>query len=324
MSAPNFVNKKMVGFEYTEDDYPFSSKFRPLVPANLTSKIQMRVGEVPSIPSSTNLFYNFFSETFNFVPSYSTVMVWAAFDVLEKVLYVSAMKPETQRANVITPRDAFALLSLVQCATPIGIVYFDANRINAGKTIFIQSHIASDSENSDNEIISPSLQQTAEFIYPMPTWNERVYAWSLVGTKDEIRSTITAGVMTVILITIILTVFIHREDAEIRMFHYLHIILFCLSASAFCWGTALLYQGDMNQSQCNSYLWVIVLSASFFLSIVNMKAYRLSIFLISSSNGRRPKPFTHGKVLSYTMLMVFITALLLLIIALVDPPKLYR
>jgi hypothetical protein len=60
-----------------------------------------------------------------------------------------------------------------------------------------------------------------------------------------------------------------------------------------------IYQGDMTQSQCDSYLWVVVLSASFFLSINNMKAYRLSIFLTSSSNGRRPKPFSHARVLRY-------------------------
>jgi hypothetical protein len=101
-----------------------------------------------------------------------------------------------------------------------------------------------------------------------------------------------------------------------------------------------IYQGDMTQSQCDSYLWVVVLSASFFLSINNMKAYRLSIFLTSSSNGRRPKPFSHARVLRYIpyiyiyiykytciytyryiKLMVFITTVLLLIITLLNFPS---
>jgi hypothetical protein len=154
----------------------------------------------------------------------------------------------------------------------------------------------------------------------MPTWEERVYIWTLVATTNEVRSVIVAGVMSIVLLAIIITIYSHRSDVEIRMFHYMHIILFCIFAMAFCWGNALLYQGDMLQKQCDSYLWVIVLSASFFLSIVNMKAYRLSIFLKSSSNGRRPKPFGHGKVLKYTLLMVFLTAILLLGIALGDPP----
>jgi hypothetical protein len=39
---------------------------------------------------------------------------------------------------------------------------------------------------------------------------------------------------------------------------------------------------DSNQQQCDSYLWVIYLSGSFLISIINMKAYRLSVFLTSS------------------------------------------
>jgi hypothetical protein len=51
-----------------------------------------------------------------------------------------------------------------------------------------------------------------------------------------------------------------------------------------------------------------------------MKAYRLSVFLTTSSNGRRPAPFSHHKVLKYTLIMVLITAVLLLIAHLADPP----
>lgn len=148
-----------------------------------------------------------------------------------------------------------------------------------------------------------------------------MYIWTLFATTNEVRSGIVAGVFSFVLLAIIITIYIHRSDVEIRMFHYIHIILLCFCAIVFCWGNAFLYQADMLQNQCDSYLWVIVLSGSFFLSIVNMKAYRLSIFLKSSSNGRRPKPFSHGKVLKYTMVMVFITAMLLLGIALGDPPK---
>jgi hypothetical protein len=252
------------------------------------------------------------------------VMVWAAFDILEKALYLTALQPKMQGATFITPADAFLILSVVHCSTPFGLVSFDANRINTGSTtIFIQAFHADNSVESDddNEIVSPSTLETGAFIYPMPTWEERVYIWTLVSTVNEVRSVIVAALMNLILLAIIITVYIHRTDVEIRMFHYMHIILFCLMAMAFCWGNALLYQGDMLQRQCDSYLWVIFLSGSFFLSIVNMKAYRLSIFLKSSTNGRRPKPFSHGKVLKYTMFMVGITAILLLVIALADQPK---
>jgi hypothetical protein len=55
-------------------------------------------------------------------------------------------------------------------------------------------------------------------------------------------SVITAGIMNILLLSIIVTVFIHRRDVEIRMFHYLHITLFCVCAMVFCWANALLFQ----------------------------------------------------------------------------------
>jgi hypothetical protein len=61
----------------------------------------MRVGGGPDIPSSTYLFYSFFSQTFNYTPTYPTVMVWAAFDVLEKVLYVAAMRARIKKVVCI-------------------------------------------------------------------------------------------------------------------------------------------------------------------------------------------------------------------------------
>eukprot|EP00596_Hydrurales_sp_CCMP1899_P000224 CAMPEP_0119053544 /NCGR_PEP_ID=MMETSP1177-20130426/74495_1 /TAXON_ID=2985 /ORGANISM="Ochromonas sp, Strain CCMP1899" /LENGTH=1024 /DNA_ID=CAMNT_0007033523 /DNA_START=272 /DNA_END=3346 /DNA_ORIENTATION=- len=327
VSAPNYVNNMIVGFEYTEDDYPFSNMFRPDVPENLTAGIQMGVGDTIAIPSSTYLFYTWFSTKYGYTPTYTTVMVWAAFDVLEKALYIAALTPQSQATSFVSPLDAFVLLSVGHCSTPFGLISFDANRINTGSvTIFIQAfHAEVDGQSDDdNEIVSPSTLETGAFLYPMPTWEERIYVWTLISTVNEIRSVAVAGVLNVILIAIIITVYIHRNDVEIRMLHYMHIILLCLMAMAFCWGNALLYQGDMLQRQCDSYLWVIFLSGSFFLSIVNMKAYRLSIFLKSSTNGRRPKPFSHGKVLKYTMVMVGLTAILLLVIALADQPKSIR
>jgi hypothetical protein len=132
VSAPNYLNKKIVGFLYTEDDYPFSNKFRPSTPANLTATIQMSVGDIATIPSSTYLFYNWFNKKFNYTPTYPTVMVWAAFDVLEKSLYIAAMQPKIQEESFISPADCFTLLLQGHCSTPFGLVAFDANRINTG------------------------------------------------------------------------------------------------------------------------------------------------------------------------------------------------
>jgi hypothetical protein len=46
----------------------------------------------------------------------------------------------------------------------------------------------------------------------------------------------------------------------------------------------------------------------------------LSIFLVSSKNGKRPRPFSHAKVLKYTLFISLYTAILLLISHLIDPP----
>jgi hypothetical protein len=133
----------------------------------------------------------------------------------------------------------------VHCSTPLGTVTFDANRINSyGRTIFIQTQTASNSVNSDtnNEIVGPSILLTAGFIYPMPSWSERIYKWSLTNTVDKKRCIFTAGIMSIILIGIIVTVVIHRNEVDIRMLHYLHIVMFCVAAIVFNWANALLYQ----------------------------------------------------------------------------------
>lgn len=108
------------------------------------------------------------------------------------------------------------------------------------------------------------------------------------------------------------------------MFHYLHCIFFCLAACISCWGLVFLWPADSNAEQCSSYLWVIYLSAIFFISLNNMKAYRLSAFLRSSGSDRRPKQFTHTKALKYAMVNVLMTAILLIVCHAVDPPTLFR
>lgn len=137
VTAPSYLDKKVVGFLYTEDDHPYSNKFRPSVPANLTVNIQMRVGEVAATPSSTYLFYEWFGIKFGHSPTYRTVIVWAAFDFLEKALYTAAIQPKMLKETFISPVDCFALLRLGHCSTPYGMVAFDANRINSGWVISV-------------------------------------------------------------------------------------------------------------------------------------------------------------------------------------------
>lgn len=117
---------------------------------------------------------------------------------------------------------------------------------------------------------------------------------------------------------------IYRKDVAIRKLHYGHCILLCLSAIIFCWALVLLWPADAIVEQCDSYLWIVYLSGSFIVSLINMKAYRLSAFLESNHNNERPKGFTHGKALMYAFNMVFATLVLLIICHTVDPPTLLR
>jgi hypothetical protein len=154
----------------------------------------------------------------------------------------------------------------------------------------------------------------------MPTFEDRTHTWTLTSLPNQKIAIIIVSVCTFVLLTIMVTVFIHRKDVAIRMFHYLHIISFCLAAVIFSWALVLLWPADTRSSQCRSYLWLTYLPASFMISINNMKAYRLSVFITSNKDGLRPRPFSHGKVLKYTMFILLTTVVLLLISALIDPP----
>ena len=101
------------------------------------------------------------------------------------------------------------------------------------------------------------------------------------------------------------------------MLHHLHICVMCLAAICVCWGLALAWQADKTQKQCNIYPWLVYLPGSFLVHLTNIKAYRLSVFLRSDG---RPKPFSHGKVFRIALLWLCVTAIVLMIAVLVDPP----
>ena len=111
---------------------------------------------------------------------------------------------------------------------------------------------------------------------------------------------------------------IFLSATDIRMFHYFHIILMCLAAAAVCWGLALMWQADVIQKQCDGYLWLVYVPASFLVHLNNIKAYRLSTFLRAGDT--RPKPFSHGKVMKLTFYCTIITVVVVVIASSVDPP----
>ena len=91
-----------------------------------------------------------------------------------------------------------------------------------------------------------------------------------------------------------------------------------MAACVVCWGLALLWQADVTQTQCDMHLWWTVLPGSFAVHLVNMKAYRLSVII--RANFRRVEPFKHSKVMSYALAWTFLTAMVLMLSAVMDPP----
>ena len=106
------------------------------------------------------------------------------------------------------------------------------------------------------------------------------------------------------------------------MLNYLHIVSMCLAAAMVCWGLVFFWQEDVRPWQCNNLLWVIFLPASYLVHLNNVKAYRLSTFL--RAGDRRPKPFSHMKVMRLTLLLLSVTGIVLIVCAVADPMKRVR
>ena len=222
---------------------------------------------------------------------------------------------------------------MFQMRAPFGRTVFDAKGLNTAALQVV---------SSDSTVMKAPLDlQTAAFVYPMPTWDERQYHWRLIRDGSEIAAMAIAVCCTVLLIAIIITACYHYKgtynasmllyillllvltkrfsDKDIRILHHLHVASLCVAAVVVCWGLAFLWQADVTQTQCDLHLWFTVLPASYAVHLVNMKAYRLSV--IVTANFRRLKPFSHDKVLAYTCAWTFATAIILMISAVLDPPK---
>ena len=166
------------------------------------------IGRTTTYPSSNVLFYNWYKSVRAYTPTLFTVMLWAAFDVVEAVLY----KASSSKSNVVNGYvSASAVLSYLEGAdmrTPFGRVAFDSTGVNTVARSIVGQKLPS---SSTSEIVYPSDIQTASFVYPMPTWDERVYTWSLVGGNQKKLSVIIAATCSALLVVIMVTVYIHRK-----------------------------------------------------------------------------------------------------------------
>ena len=102
------------------------------------------------------------------------------------------------------------------------------------------------------------------------------------------------------------------------MLNYLLISSVCAASTIVCWAVVLLQQPDVIQLQCDMTLWLMYVPGSYLVNVANMWAYRLSIIL--HANLKRIKPFRHGKVFRFAVLLTCMTVLTITAATIVDPP----
>lgn len=100
VSGPSYTNVQIKGFDYVEDATPFSSLFRPVTPIPFTAIDYNIIGTTEDMPSSATLFGKWYFNQTGQQPSYYTVSLWGAFDVLEKVLYLATQQTSILRGGL--------------------------------------------------------------------------------------------------------------------------------------------------------------------------------------------------------------------------------
>jgi len=166
------------------------------------------LGTTSQLPSSNTLFRKWFRDSFGIYPDYNTVPTWAALDVIESALYRAASNPSNIVNGEIPASKVMLSLMDSEVRTPFGRVSFDNKGVNDAATALFSQCLPS---SNTSEIVYPSYVLTAKFVYPMPTWEERVYSWGWVKGSEKVTAFIVAAVCTGILFAISVTVVVYRK-----------------------------------------------------------------------------------------------------------------
>jgi len=317
ITESTYSHPNLKGFEYIEDQYPYSNIFRS---ANKTSTVidKINIGTNINTLSSVKYFYYWYKNATGHAPTYKSNGFWATLDIIESAIYRAAT--DLKNNKIIDSSKITSLLINSHVTGTYGVVSFDANHINSiTTTIAVQLYPG----NNEPYIISPSTQLEKKMIYPIPNWSERIYEWNLYKNEQFSNAVIFASLCSFLLITIIITITIHRGESDIRMLRYSHMVAICFSSMVAIWSIVFLWHDDMNNFQCNSYLWGAYLPTSFVIQMVNLKAYRLSIFLNTKDTARLQK-LTHSRMFVLSLCWTSLTIFYLLIFSFVDPPSLVK
>ena len=76
-------------------------------------------------------------------------------------------------------------------------------------------------------IVAPSGQATMEFIYPIPTWEERIYKWDLFKSISGVMISLSVAVVCSIVIgAMLITMIIHRHGTFLFLTSLFLLIIF--------------------------------------------------------------------------------------------------
>jgi hypothetical protein len=321
VTQATFTHPALKGQEYTEDDFPYARRFRPTAGPVAREAVEeaINVGATAASPSSVHLFNAWFLNATGQLPQYQANGYAAALDLLESAIYRVTQNAAMMRKGHLHPADVVAMLTGAQASGMYGRVVFDAHRINTPTpTIGLQLYPG----DTSPVIICPSSQSQRPMIYPMPTWSERTYRWSITKGAATFGSAVAvATVCSVLLLAMAVTVVWHRTQTDVRILQYSHMVGMCVASMVAIWSCVFLWQADMTAAQCTAYAWTTYVPMSFVVHLINMKAYRLSVFLHSESR-HRLKRLTHTRMLLLALGWTGVTAIVLLIVQLVDPPTL--
>lgn len=306
------INSK--GLQFTEDSAPYSNVFTNEVPT-LVSEALLVGSNLPGHNSSARLFNLWFQENFGTYSNDASTFIWSTFDVVEAALWRAGNSESMALDGQISSSEMMDMLMGTNAATPASRVVFDHHRYNTESVALVAQWFDS---LGVTEIVAPSHLSTHDLLYPMPGWSEREYKWSLFKGSAS-NAVVLASIISSLLLLLAVTVTVHRSQMDVKMLNFGHVVGMLFCCIMFVWALVFVWQGDVNQLQFDSLLWTIYLPVSFIVQLMNMKAYRLSVFLTSEEKSRL-KRFSHNRVLAFTIGWVSGTAALLLIAQLADPP----
>jgi len=243
------------------------------------------------LPNAGQEFVRDFVSLFQHDPSYyastaaiSAVLLQNAYQLIPVHLNASSAMVEAIAAmSRVYEQTFFAWLQV----NPLGVVPIE--------TLPVSQSQARDTVGTF-EIVSPISSATAAFVYPMPTWDERIYAPIYAATTIERVVLVIAGLGLLYLLVLLAIVVIYRNTPIWKAASPLFLVLMLIGAlamlsSVFFWT---LYETD---TSCSLHVWLFSLGYTTLFAALFAKTWR--VFQIFNSNTLHTQGLTDSYLLTH-------------------------